>query len=144
MMWIRMLYVIEDGNLTLLVWNRFVMLSNSWFVSCILHCCRAMSRQNNMFTCWTQPSQQPRGPFAVSLRTTRRKMVSKYQKFYNLSWVERLSCLSRPSQLLKPKGRNPRLSLVHLLNPQKPVAELVGNQIFFSGNKYETSPQIIV
>ena len=64
--------------------------------------------------------------------------------FYNLSWVERLSCLSRPCQLLKPKGRNPRLFLVHLLNPQKPVAELVGNQIFFSGNKYETSPQIIV
>ena len=30
------------------------------------------------------------------------------------------------------------------INPQKPVAELVGNHIFFNGNKYEIGPQIIV
>lgn len=61
-----------------------------------------------MFTCWTLPSQQLRGPSAASLRTTRRKMVLRYQSLCDRSWVERPSYLSRPAQQQKPKGRNPR------------------------------------
>ena len=82
----------------------------------ILCCCRAMSRQRNMYTCWTLLSQQQRGPCAAFLRTTRGRMVLRYQKLYENLWVERPSYLSRSDQPLKPKGRNRRPSFIIIIS----------------------------
>ncbi|KAK3033146.1 hypothetical protein RJ639_036330 [Escallonia herrerae] len=46
-----------------------------------------------------------------SLRLTKRKMASKYQKCCEITWVGRLSCLSQ-SQSKKLKGRNRRPSCI--------------------------------
>lgn len=92
------------------LWDWFIHLFCAFFR---LNCCRAMSKQRNMFTYWTRHSQQQREQYALYLRITSEQMVLRYQKPCDILLVERPSYLSRTNQPpMKPKGRNRRPSLL--------------------------------